>query len=131
MFLINFPLMLIPFAVYNFFVIAGDSDPWNDAAFSFTTGSGAVFTATLGVALALLALFFLLVEALKSRCLEISTTTDHILSFCVLLAYGAEFYYFDRAATPTFFLLGAITLVSLIASFLLSGRRPSRLKIDR
>ena len=131
MFLINFPLTLIPFAVYNFFVIAGGSDPWNDPAFSFTTGSGVVFTATLGQALTLLALFFLLVEALKSRCIEISTATDHVLSLCVLVAYGAEFYYIGRAATPTFFLLAAIALVSLVASLLLSRKRASRLRIER
>jgi hypothetical protein len=131
MFLINFPLMLIPFAVYNFFVIAGDTDPWSAPAFSVVTGSGAVFTATLGHALTLLALFLLLVEALKSRCIEVSTATDHILSFFVLVAYAAEFYFIDRAATPTFFLLGAISLVSLVAGFLLSRRRSSRLKIDR
>jgi len=129
MFLINFPLMLIPFAVFNFFVIAGDTDPWSTPAFSFTTGAGAAFTATLGDTLTLLALFFLLVEALKSR--YAATATDHILSFIVVLAYAAEFYFIGRAATPTFFILGAIALVSLLASVLLSRRRSSRLRIER
>jgi hypothetical protein len=131
MFLINFPLMLIPFAVYDFFVIAGDADPWNDPAFSVATASGAGFTVTLGQVLLLMALVFLLVEVLKSRCAEISTAADHILSFCVLLAYAAEFYFVAQAATPTFFLLTMITLVSLLASFLLSkGGRSNRLTID-
>jgi hypothetical protein len=132
MFLINFPLMIIPFAVYDFFIIGGDTDPWNDKVFALVTGSGALFTITLGHVLILLALLFLLIEVLKTRSAEISTTLDHVLSFVVLTAYVTEFFFLARAATSTFFLLMMITLVSLLASILLSmGKGSGRLTIER
>jgi hypothetical protein len=131
MFLINFPLMIIPFAIYDFFIIADEQDPWNDAVTVIATAAGTSFAITLGHVLIGVALLLLVVEALKSRCAEISTTLDHILSCAVLLAAVAEFHFIARAATPTFFLLMMVALTSLTANLLLSRRRGSgRLTIE-
>ena len=48
MVLINFPLMLVPFAVYNFFILAGDLNPWEDVILRLDMVSGASFTLSMG-----------------------------------------------------------------------------------
>ena len=133
MFLISFPLMIIPFAAYNFFVVAGEADSggnlWNETVFDLPTSSELTFHVTLGQVLIAATLFLMVVETLKARCVEVSTVADHILSLAVLLAYGLEFYFLERAATPTFFLLGLIALASLAAGIALSRGRSARVRI--
>ena len=132
MFLINFPLMLVPFAVYNFFIIGGDVNPWENLVLRVDMMSGATFTLTMGEGLIILSLLLLFIEILKATRVGSWTILDHILSTVVLVAYLVEFLMVGQAATSTFFILMAVTLVDVIAGYSVSIRNASRdLTIER
>jgi hypothetical protein len=76
MLLINFPLMLVPFAVYNFFILAGDLNPWENIVLRVDMMSGSTFTLTMGEGLVVLALALLFVEILKATRTGTSTIID-------------------------------------------------------
>jgi hypothetical protein len=131
MVLINFPLMLVPFAVYNFFILAGDLNPWEQIFLRLEMVSGASFTMSMGDGLIVIALVLLFVELLKATRVGVSTIVDHILSTLVLIAFLVEFLLVAEAATPTFFILMVITLIDVVAGYSVSIRNASRdLTID-
>ena len=132
MFLINFPLMLVPFAVYNFFIVGGEVNPWENIVLRLDMMSGANFTLSMGEGLVVIALLLLFVEILKATRVGSSTIIDHILSTIVLIAYLAEFLMVAQASTSTFFILMVITLIDVIAGYSVSIRNASRdLTIER
>jgi hypothetical protein len=130
--LINFPLMLVPIAVYNFFIIGGGYQPLDRRLFSIDMMSGETFALTLGEGLIVIGLFLLFVEILKATRTGSSSILDHILSTVVFIAYLVEFLLVSQAATSTFFILMAITLVDVVAGYSVSIRNASRdLTIER
>jgi hypothetical protein len=132
MILINFPLMLVPFAVYNFFIVGGDLNHWENILLAVYMMSGARFTLSMGEGLIVIALLLLFVEMLKATRTGTSSILDHILSTIVLIAYLVEFLMVAQAATPTFFILMVITLVDVVAGYSVSIRNASRdLTIER
>lgn len=119
MFLINFPLMLVPLAVYNFFLLAA-LNPWEtvilrmdllDASFSLTSGEGLI----------LVSLLLLLGEMTKAAH-NPAPGKERLFSFLVVMAFAAEFLLVPRATTSTFFLIGVIALIGLIGGFLVAPR---------
>jgi hypothetical protein len=126
MILINFPLMLVPFAVYNFFLFADNLNRWEDVVLNLDMMSGATFTLTLGDALIVTALLLLFIEILKATRGGTSTIVDHLLSTLVLIAYLVEFLLVDRASSSTFFILMVITLIDVVAGYSVSIRNASR-----
>jgi len=132
MFLINFPLMLVPFAVYNFFIVGGELNQWETIVLAVNMMSGARFTLSMGEGLVVVALILLFVEIIKATRTGSSSIVDHILSTVVLIAYLVEFLLVAQAATPTFFILMMITLVDVVAGYSVSIRNASRdLTIER
>ena len=132
MFLINFPLMLVPFAVYNFFIVGGDLNPWENIVIRADMMSGANFTLSMGEGLIVIALFLLFVEILKATRAGSSGILDHVLSTIVFIAYLAEFLLVPQASTSTFFILMMVTFVDVIAGYSVSIRNSSRdLTIER
>jgi hypothetical protein len=132
MILINFPLMLVPFAVYNFFIVGGDVNPWENLILRVEMMSGATFTLTMGEGLIVLALLLLFVEILKATRVGSWTILDHLLSTLVLVAYLVEFLLVGQAASSTFFVLMVVTLIDVIAGYSVSIRNASRdLTIER
>jgi hypothetical protein len=126
MVLINFPLMLVPFAVYNFFIVAGDMNPWEDVILRLDMMSGSSFSLTMGEGLVVIALLLLFVEILKATRTGTSTIIDHLLSTVVLIAYLVEFLLVGQASTSTFFILMTVTLIDVIAGYSVSIRNASR-----
>jgi uncharacterized membrane protein YqhA len=126
MVLINFPLMLVPFAVYNFFILAGDLNPWEDVILRLDMVSGASFTLSMGDVLIVIALVLLFVEILKATRAGVSTIIDHLLSTLVLIAFLVEFLLVPQASTPTFFILMIVTLIDVVAGYSVSIRNASR-----
>jgi len=132
MFLINFPLMLVPFAVYNFFIIGAELNPWEDLALRVDMISGASFSMTMGEALIVLSLGLLFIEILKAARTGVSTRADNLLSTLVLVFYLVEFLLVQRAASSTFFILMVVTLLDVVVGYSLSTRNASRnLTIER
>jgi hypothetical protein len=126
MVLINFPLMLVPFAVYNFFLLAGDLNPWEDVILRLDMMSGASFTLSMGDVLIVISLVLLFVEILKATRTGASTIVDHLLSTLVLIAFLVEFLLVGQASTSTFFILMVVTLIDVVAGYSVSIRNASR-----
>lgn len=126
MVLINFPLMLVPFAVYNFFIVGGDLNPWETIVLRLDMISGAQFTLSMGEGLIVIALLLLFFEILKATRTGSRTILDHVLSTGVLIAYLIEFLLVEQASTSTFFLLMMITLIDVIAGYSVTIRSASR-----
>jgi hypothetical protein len=125
MFLINFPLMLVPFAVYNFFIFQQDQALWDRPTFQLQMLSGSTFILTLGQCLIIVGLLLLFVEVVKAARPSTASIVDHVLSTLVFVAYVVEFLLVGRAGTATFFILMTMTFVDVLAGYSVSFRNSS------
>jgi len=117
MFLIGFPLLVLPFAAYNLVAFLLPSVEWKSEVARARMPSGTDWVLTAGDLLIAVAIFILFVEMLKTRRLIGRTVTDHILSIILLVVIGAEFLEVDKAATGTFFLLVVVSFVDVVGGF--------------
>lgn len=126
MFLINFPLMLVTFAVYNFFMLGQGVELWDRPVFELNMMSGTRFVLTFGQGLIVVGLLLLFFEILKATRPGASTIVDHLLSTLVFIAFVVEFLLVGSAATATFFILMVMTFVDVIAGYSVSIRNATR-----
>ena len=128
--LVNVPLLIVPFIVYNVVGIGliGDGSPelWSGVVLSMTMISGAVWSMTLGDLMITLSLFLLFFEIIKATRVGASSIVDHLLSTFVLIAYLVEFLIVGFAANAVFFILLIIALVDVVAGFSISIRSATR-----
>jgi hypothetical protein len=71
-------------------------------------------------------ILMLFVEILKSTRIGNRSIVDHMLSLVLLLGMLAEFMTVRSAATSTFFLLTAMSLVDVVAGFSITIRTAQR-----
>jgi hypothetical protein len=126
MFLIGFPLLLIPFALYNIFAFIFGVTDWMTPFLSLQIISGALWQIAPGDLLVAFAIFILFIEILKSTRLGTRTLIDHMLSVIIFLVMTVEFLLVPSAATSTFFLLIVIAFVEVLAGFTVSVRPGQR-----
>lgn len=128
--LINVPLLIVPFIVYNIVGLGlvgdGSSDPWAAVVMDMSMVSGATWQMTLGDLMVTLGLFLLFFEIIKATRVGANSIIDHLLSTFVLLAYLVEFLLIGFAAHAVFFLLMIIALVDVVAGFSISIRAATR-----
>jgi hypothetical protein len=123
---IGFPLLVIPFAIYN--VLAFPSLFPSVALTSEVPGvqlhlpSGADWKFYVGDLLITFAILFLYVEMLKATRLGRRNAFDHTLSIILFAIFVAEFLAIRQAATSTYFLLMVISFVDVIGGFAVSAR---------
>lgn len=125
MYLIGFPLLLIPFAIYNIIAYLFGAG-FDDTIFTVPMLSQAVLNVTTSDLLIILAIFLLFLEILKATRIGTKSIIDHVLSFVVFIAMAAEFMILPRAATSTFLLLVVIAFVDVVAGFSVSIRTAQR-----
>jgi len=125
MFLIGFPLLVIPFALYNMIAFLTPGVLWSHEVTKVTMVSGVEWTLTAGDVLLALALFVLFVEVLKSTRVSRSIM-DHLLSMVLFIGMLIEFLLVKQAATGTFFLLLVIGFLDVIAGFSITIRTAQR-----
>jgi len=125
MYLVGFPLLLIPFAIYNIVVFLTPGAGWAEPLTRVGLPSGAEWTMSLGDLLVALAILLLLVEIIKAHRSGGRYLMDHLLSALLLIAMGAEFYLVPRATTSTFFLLLVASLADVIGGLVALRRRPA------
>ncbi len=113
MFLIAFPLLLIPFALYNMVVFLLDM-PISDLLFTLALPSGGRMAVSIGDLLVVVAMLLLYVEFLKAARFRSKAIMDHVLSLILFAAMASEFTLVPKAATPTFLLLTVLGFVDLI-----------------
>lgn len=126
MFVLGFPLLLVPFAIYNIvaFLLPGVGWTTEIAAVQMVSGQPWVLNAE-DVLLAF-AILLLAVEIMKSTRIGIRTIVDHVLSLALFIAMLVEFLLVPKAGTSTFFLLLTISLVDVLDGFIVSMRTSLR-----
>ena len=120
MYLIAFPLLLVPFALYNMVAFLLDL-PFDTALYSFSLLSGQSMAVSAGDALVILGVLLLYVEILKVTRLAGRTVMDHLLSVMLLAAMVFEFVSVQRAATSVFLVLLVLSFVDVIGGFSLAA----------
>ena len=126
MFVLGFPLLLIPFAVYNIIAFITPGVGWTATVTTVHMMSGQDWVLTWEDILIAFAIFLLWVEIIKSTRIGMRSVMDHILAMALFIAMLVEFLLVQRAATSTFFLLMAIALVDVLAGFIVGMRSAQR-----
>ena len=114
MYLIGFPLLVIPFAIYNMIAFLTPGVNWTDAITTVNLTSGAVWSVTAEDMLVGLAIILLPLEILKATQIGVRSIVDHVLSMVVFVAMLIEFLLVRQAGTSTFFLLMMISIVDVL-----------------
>ena len=131
MFILGFPLLLVPFAIYNIVAFLMPGVSWTGVVTNVRIVSGADWTMSAGDMLIVLAILLLFAETMKSTRIGVRSVVDHGLSLVVFLAMMVEFLLVPQAATSTFFLLLVISFVDVLGGFAVTLRTAQRdLTID-
>ncbi len=128
MFVLGFPLLLIPFVIYNIvaFIFRLPDDIWTTQAATVHMMSGQDWVLTWEDLLLAFSIFLLWIEIIKSTRMGMRSTMDHILAMALFVAMLVEFLLARQAGTSTFFLLMVIALVDVLAGFIVSIRSSQR-----
>ena len=126
MFMLGFPLLLIPFAIYNMIAFLTPGASWDAPATTVHMMSGQDWVLTWEDILIAFSIFLLWIEIIKSTRLGLRPVMDHILAIALFIAMLAEFLLVQKAGTSTFFLLTTIGLVDVLAGLAMSARRNRR-----
>jgi hypothetical protein len=128
MFVLGFPLLLIPLVIYNIvaFIFRLPNDIWTAPAATVHMMSGGEWILTWEDILIAFSIFLLWVEIVKATRVGMRSVMDHILSMALFIAVLVEFLLVREAATSTFFLLVAIALVDVLAGFVVVIRSSRR-----
>jgi hypothetical protein len=126
MFILGFPLLLIPFAIYNIIAFLMPGVSWTGAVVTVHLVSGADWTMSSGDLLVTLGILVLFGEMMKSTRIGIRTVVDHALSLILFLGMLVEFLLVKQCATATFFLLLAISFIDVLGGFAVTLRSAQR-----
>jgi hypothetical protein len=121
-----FPLLLLPFAIYNMIAFLTPGVSWAAPLFSIRMISNAELSVTLGDLLLMFAILLLFGEIVKATRLGTKAIVDHMLSLVLFIVMLAEFIIVDRAASSVFMLLLVISFVDVIAGFTVTIRTAQR-----
>jgi hypothetical protein len=126
MFFLGFPLLLIPFAIYNIVAFLMPGVRFTAEFFSISMLSGTTLAVSLGDLLVIFAMLLLFVEIVKATRIGSKAIVDHGLSLILLLGMLAELIMVKQAATSTFLLLCALSFVDVIGGFSVTIRTSQR-----
>ena len=126
MFMLGFPLLLIPFAFYDIIAFLMPGVSWTGVVSTVHMMSGADWTMTAGDVLVALAILLLCGEVMKSSRISRRTIIDHALSLILFLGMLIEFLLVKQAATATFFLLLVVGFIDVLGGFAVTLRSAQR-----
>jgi hypothetical protein len=126
MFVLGFPLLLIPFAIYNMVAFLTPGVSWTAPVTTVHMMSGQDWVLTWEDILIAFSIFLLWIEIIKSTRIGTRTVMDHILAMALFIGMLVEFLLVARAGTSTFFLLMTISLVDVLAGFIVGMRSAQR-----
>jgi hypothetical protein len=126
MYLIGFPLLIIPFAIYNMIAFLTPGVNWTDPITTFSLVSGANWSITTEDILLALAVLLLPLEIIKATKIGVRSVIDHILSMTLFIAMLVEFLLVRQAGTSTFFILMMISVVDVLGGFIITLRTAQR-----
>lgn len=126
MYMLGFPLLLVPFAIYNIIAFLMPGVSWTAPLTSVHMMSGADWTMSAGDMLIVLSILLLFGELMKSTRIGVRSVVDHGLSLILFLAALVEFILVKQAASSTFFLLLVIMFVDVLGGFAVTLRSAQR-----
>jgi len=126
MFMLGFPLLLVPFAIYNIIAFLMPGVTWNGELVTLHLASGAGCTFSAGDILVVLAILLLFGEMMKSTRIGMRTVVGHALSLLLFLGMLVEFILVKQAATATFFLLLVVSFIDVLGGFAVTLRSAQR-----
>ena len=126
MFILGFPLLLVPFAIYNIVAFLMPGVSWTGTLTTVHMMSGGDWTMSAGDMLIVLSILLLFGEMMKSTRIGIRTVVDHGLSLLLFLAIVAEFLLVRQAASSTFFILLVISFIDVMGGFAVTLRSAQR-----
>jgi hypothetical protein len=128
MFVLGFPLLLVPFVIYNIvaFIFRLPDDIWTAPATTVHMMSGQDWVLSWEEIILAFAIFLLWIEIIKSTRIGIRSVMDHILAMALFIAMLVEFLLVRPAGTSTFFLLMALALFDVLAGFIVGMRSSTR-----
>jgi hypothetical protein len=128
---LGFPLLLIPFAIYNIvaFIFRLPNDFWTARATAVHMMYDQDWILTWEDILLACSIFLLWIEIMKSTRIGMRSIMDHLLAMALFIVMLIEFLLVQRAGTSTFFLLMTIALVDVLAGFII-GIRSSQRQIE-
>jgi hypothetical protein len=124
--LIGFPLLLIPFAIYNIVAFLMPGVSWTAPLTTVHMVSDGAWSMSAGDMLIALSVLLLFGEMMKSTRIGIRTVVDHGLSLLLFLGMLVEFLLVKQAASGTFFLLLVISFVDVLGGFAVTLRTAQR-----
>ena len=132
MYLIGFPLLVIPFAIYNMIAFLTPGLSWTVKVATIHLVSGQDWTVTPEEILLACSILLLGVEIIKATRMGIRGILDHVLSMILFIAMLVEFLLVAQAGTSTFFILMVTSLVDVMAGFIITARTAQRdIQIER
>jgi hypothetical protein len=126
MFMLGFPLLLVPFAIYNIIAFLMPGLTWTGVISTVHMVSGADWTMSAGDILIAFAILLLCAEIIKSTRIGLRTVVDHALSLILFLGMLVEFLLVKQAATATFFLLLVVSFIDVLGGFAVTLRSAQR-----
>ncbi len=126
MFVLGFPLLLIPFAIYNMIAFLTPGVSWTTPVATIHMVSGQDWVLTWEDLLLAFTILLLAVEILKSTRMGMRSIVDHVLAMALFIGMLVEFLLVRQAGTSTFFLLTMIGLVDVLVGFIVSIRSSQR-----
>jgi hypothetical protein len=131
MYLIAFPLLLLPFVLYMMVTFLLDME-LTTPLFNVPLLSGRTMAVSTGDFLVLLGIFLLYLEILKATRLASRAIMDHILSFVLFIVMIIVFIAVPRAASATFLMLLGLSCVDVLGGFTVTIRTAQRdIAVDR
>lgn len=124
--MIGFPLLLIPFAIYNIFVFLMPGVAFTAPITAVPLMSGIQWVPTFGDALLALTAVLLMFEVIKAARPGARYLTDHLLSLIASGAAVAEFLLLPQFGASTFFLLTVLMVVEFFAGVSIGFRNRHR-----
>jgi len=122
MFLIGFPLLLVPFAIYNIVAFLMPGVSWTGTLATVHMKSGHEWSLSGGDLLIVLALLLLFIEMAKVVRQGRRSIVDHGLALIVFGGMLAEFVLVAQAASAVFFLLVVLSFFDVLGGFALRVR---------
>ena len=122
MFALSFPLLLVPFAIYNIVAFLMPGVSWTGTLATVHMKSGADWVMSGGDLLVTLAILLLFVEMLKVVRIGRRGIVDHGLALLLFFGILAEFVLVSQAASATFFLLLVTSFFDVLGGIILPLR---------
>jgi hypothetical protein len=126
MFLVGFPLLLVPFAIYNIVAFLMPGVTWAGVITAVRMVSGTDWNMSAGDLLIAFAALLLFGEVLKATRIGVRPVVDHGLSLILFLGMVVEFLLVPQAATSTFFLLLVLSFIDVLGGFAVTLRTAQR-----